>query len=331
MNRFVGLGMAVLLVACDGSLPPDPGEERPPAPPINAIQAVGFSDSYHLPPDEAPLLEVYPEFAFTRPPIRDQLEVHQARVIDLIWGVSGSIASIFSVLGPGDFGNSHCEVTYYCLEEIQRSLIIAPELGPVFVLLRPFDWTALGDNLELFDINAENYPFLLEDVLDRIPPEHVFTPNQLQGRHDSIREALEVEGWPSYDVLRGKMIFILVADEETRTAYLDGHNFHDRDTDDLAAFVATDDPTDDFAAFFSVPGDNPGRIRQLSEAGFIVHSSVTPENFGDAAAAGAHLFTTFELAELDLPALPASCNPVSAPDVCVPEMFEAPGVDPGAP
>lgn len=336
MSRFVGLGIiAMFIVGCEGAVmpspspsqpPPPPPEGRPPAPPVNGIQVVGFTDSYHLPPDEPLLLELFPELDFNRPQITDQLEVNHARVIDLTWYPGPNTPGLFTVYSRSLRTNSHCPATVFCIDDIEFVQRWNPDMGPTFVLMRSVVQWVPGDGEEWLPYASHvTYIDLFEDTVDATTHGHIYTPNDLKGEHASVRAAIEADGWPSFDDLRGKIVFILIADEEVRDAYRRQFNFEE-EMDGLGAFIAADDPNDPDSIFFTLPADQPEQIRQVTQAGFMVHTRVTPEEYPAAAAAGAHLFTTFEISDLDLPTLPVSCNPVTGPVNCEPAAFEPPAM-----
>lgn len=53
------------------------------------------------------------------------------------------------------------------------------------------------------------YSFLNDELTSFVPDEILMTPFEIANGHNSIRERIEKEGWPSVGEMRGKMFFIL--------------------------------------------------------------------------------------------------------------------------
>ena len=53
------------------------------------------------------------------------------------------------------------------------------------------------------------------------PRDKTITPDDVKGDATTLREAVTTSGWPLLDDSRGKAMFILLADNEVREAYVD--------------------------------------------------------------------------------------------------------------
>ena len=53
--------------------------------------------------------------------------------------------------------------------------------------------------------------------------DQVFTPDELRGNFSTLNEAILKNGWPTLKSVKGKIFFILMAEEETQEKYIEGH------------------------------------------------------------------------------------------------------------
>lgn len=201
-------------------------------------------------------------------------------------------------------------------------------VGPIFVVFEfhgapQFD-PAEADRytegeLAHFGYPYENYLYQLDLSTEFLDRERVFTPDDMQGDHPTLRDAVLADGWPTLEELDGKFIFIMKGPPELREAYL-GRQWVQRfhfGPDDARFFVAADSPEDDHAAFFSLFGpDEVERVGPLVDQGFIVHGAAEdPASVLGYREAGAHLLTAVHLEETDI-AGAGRCNPRTASPEC---------------
>ena len=167
--------------------------------------------------------------------------------------------------------------------------------------------------------------------------EQLVTVADVQGDADTLRAAVESDGWPDVDDLRGRFVFLLDDHGAKRDLYRGLHP----DTRDRLIFVDAQPPETDAA--FTVLNDpvaDGERIRELVALGYLVRTRTDADTAeartGDttrreaAFASGAQLISTdYEREDprwpgyvTDLPGDgPARCNPVNAPDDCTDDLF----------
>ena len=152
------------------------------------------------------------------------------------------------------------------------------------------------------------------------------------GDHDTLRDAIEADGWPDVDDLRDRFFFTLDDRSPKRDMY---RSIHD-DMRDRLVFVAAEAPDDD-AAFWVVndPVADGDLIRELVAQGYLVRTRTDADTVearsGDTArreaafASGAQIVSTdYEREDPRFPGFvvalpgggPARCNPVTAPAEC---------------
>ena len=255
----------------------------------------------------------------------------------------------FKVMHTQDFDyNTTCISFVECLQEIEQWSTQNPNHVPIMIMLeiktQPLAEAAVGEGLELeFDdswaIPLDTTPELLDDLDEEIrsvfADEHLVTPDDLRGDHETLPEAIETDGWPTLEEARGKVLFTMINGGEIRDMYTAGASnlegrpiFTDAEPGDPdAAFVRVDDPTDP-------------KLAQVIEAGYISRTrtdSPTDDARQDdttrrdaALASGAQYLSTdyykpSEHFESDytvtLPGgVVARCNPLNAPESCTAEL-----------
>jgi hypothetical protein len=95
----------------------------------------------------------------------------------------------------------------------------------------------------------------------------MITPDQLQGRHASLREAALAHAWPKLGAARGKVLFVLDDSADKIKAYRGGR----KSLEGRAMFVTGDDSSP-LAAFLSIadPQNDSVRIQQAVQSGLMV-------------------------------------------------------------
>ena len=200
--------------------------------------------------------------------------------------------------------------------------------APIFVLIEPQANLLDEETYACFDRNSlwaygydpPNALICLEvNPIRDFEPGDVFTPNELQGDFETLRDAVLTRGWPGMEDLWGRYVFILLDKGDVREAYRERRFLDDPDlgtrADNPHFFTVADDPEDPDAAFFSLPASETERISELVEAGFIVHAhSLDAAEIDAARRAGAHLLTALELDDIDTDRA-AVCNPVAPSEV----------------
>ena len=172
-----------------------------------------------------------------------------------------------------------------------------------------------------------------EEIRSVLSDDELVTPALVQGDHATLREAIEADGWPRVDDLRGRFLFVLDDHDGKRDLYRALHP----DTKDRLIFVDAQPPDADAA--FTVLNDpiaDAARIKELVAKGYLVRTRADADTVearnGDtsrrdaAFASGAQIVSTdYEQADPRWPtyvvALPGDktdrCNPLTAGAECV--------------
>ena len=365
--------MAVL-AACSGD---DTGGDAttttaPPVPAVglDEIQVLAAHNAYHLEGEEALLAAITaqlptltPTIEYSHPTLTEQLDLGlRSMELDVFEDPDGgryATPKAQSLLGlepidpvmtePGfkvfhiqevDY-RSTCLTFVRCLEELEAWSDAHESHLPIIVQIEAKDGvipdlTNLGF-VQPIPVTEGTFTALEAEILSVLDEEQLVTVADVQGDHDTLRAAIEDEGWPDVEDLRGRFVFTLDDTSPKRDMYRAVHP----DTRDRLIFVSAQAPDDDAA--FTVVNDpivDGALIQDLVEQGYMVRTRTDADTAeartGDttrrdaAFASGAQIVSTdYEREDPRFPGFvvalpgggPARCNPVNAPPDCDDELF----------
>jgi Phosphoinositide phospholipase C, Ca2+-dependent len=332
---------------------------------LDQIQVLAAHNAYHLEGEE-PLLgaitenlpELTPTIEYSHPTLTEQLDLGlRSFELDLFEDPDGGrygapvaqpllgLQPIDPVMQEPGFKVFHIQEVDYrstcltfvaCLTELETWSEDHPDHLPLVVHLEAKDGE-IPDPLALgfvqpLPVSEGTFTAIEDEIRSVLDDEQLVTVADVQAGADSLRAAIEADGWPSIDDLRGRFVFVLDDHAAKRDLYRDLHP----DTLDRLIFVDAQPPDDDAA--FTVLNDpiaDGDRIRELVAMGYLVRTRADADTAeartGDtsrreaAFESGAQLVSTdYEVEDprwpgfvTDLPGEgPARCNPVSAPDSC---------------
>jgi hypothetical protein len=345
---------------------------------LNQLQMLGTHNSYHIQPREE-VIEVLRTQAFesdwgrnleyTHRPLSEQLADLGIRQIELDVFADPEGGHYAQPLGldlaghdpegpdsvmqePGykvlhvqdiDY-RSRCPTLVGCLEEVRGWSLKNPGHVPVMVLIEVKDG-ALPDTLGLdftkpIPVGQEELDALDEEIRTVFREDHLITPDDVRGEHETLEEAIQTEGWPTLEEAQGRVILALDNTERHRDLYLKGHpSLRDR-----VLFVSSP-PGEPSAAFIKMNdplGENTARIRDRVEAGYLVRTRADvptrQARSGDTTRQEAALSSGAQYVSTDYPkpspfgseyvvtlpgadGISARCNPVNGPPGCTPGLI----------
>jgi hypothetical protein len=342
-----------------------------PAVGLDEIQVVASHNGYHLEGEEALLQAITanlptltPTIEYSHPTLTEQLDLGlRSMELDVFEDPDGGryaapkaqgllgLAPIDPVMEEPGFKVFHIQEVDYrstcltfvrCLEELEAWSGAHPTHLPIVVQLEAKDGV-IDDPIDLgfvqpIPASTDTFVALEEEILSVLDEDQLVTVGEVQGDHDTVRAAIEDEGWLDVDDLRGRFVFTLDDSGAKRDLYRALHP----DTRDRLIFVSAEPPDDDAA--FTVINDpiaDGDRITELVQEGYLVRTRADADTVearaGDttrreaAFASGAQLVSTdYEREDPRFPGfvttLPsggpaARCNPISAPDDCTDELF----------
>ena len=327
------LVVLALLVACGDTEPIlDPG---PPYPldevlGIDHLQMGGTHNSYHVEP-ENPIDDSH---RYTHAPPFEQLDGQGVRAfeLDIHLDDDGLPLSVYHIkINQARIdAESNCELLIDCLTQMREWADINRGHMPIMT------WIEVKDDvggLPIADLDQFE-----DEVLSVIPRSRIFTPDDLRGEYDSVRAALDAEGWPRLAEARNKFMFLILEGGPIRDVYT-------RELTSLSgrlAFIDADPGQFDMPWAAVTKINNPAdsdNIAAAHAAHLLVASNTCGADESDVACQaaldaglenGVHmLMDDFPVAIptreyfLDLPdGNPGRCNPVTAPPECTSEAIE---------
>jgi hypothetical protein len=268
---------------------------------MNDILTVGVHNSYHLraaPPVLALIKAAAPTrwqgLDYEHEPLTAQLDDGaRALELDLVYDPQGGrfahpagarLAHLpqdpayvtamstpgFKVLHIQDIDyRSNCLTFIQCLTEIRHWSRAHPRHTPILITMNTNDEKSLvpGGTAELpFDETA--YDALDREIAHVFTKAELITPDQVQGRYPTLREAVLTRGWPSLGAARGKILFAL----DEGPAHVAAYRGARRSLEGRLLFVNTDEASP-AAGYITLneKADAP-RITADVKAGFIVRT-----------------------------------------------------------
>ncbi|HVO33814.1 MAG TPA: Ca2+-dependent phosphoinositide-specific phospholipase C [Elusimicrobiota bacterium] len=269
---------------------------------INEIQSVGTAESYKLRPSPFMLTLINmgskadaQQLDFGEPPIQSQLSLGaRSLTFDIAYDPEGGAyehpagalmagqfledSYIATMSKPGfkvihildiDF-NSSCLTLAACLQSVANwSRKNAGHL-PIIIMLRTNDdRTPMPGATTPVKFNSGAFDALDNQIRSIFAPSELITPDMVQGKFPTLRDAVQASNWPTVGASRGKILFVL-DDNAGKVALYRGSR---RSLEGRAMFVATDEKSP-AAAFITV--ENPltaaAAITKDVRAGFMVHT-----------------------------------------------------------
>jgi hypothetical protein len=177
----------------------------------------------------------------------------------------------FKVMHIPDFDfRSTCIRFVACLQTVRAWSDAHPDHIPILILINAKDDTPLGTSgaaIAKFDATA--FDALDAEVASVFAADDLITPDQVQARHSTLREAVLAGGWPKLRDARGRVFFAL--DEAPRKVAI--YRGDRRSLEGRRMFVNVEESSP-AAAYITLnePLQDAKRIRAAVEAGFIVRT-----------------------------------------------------------
>jgi len=267
---------------------------------LDQMQVVGTAESYKLRPDGAVLglirmggKQAAQEVDYALPPIATQLDADvRTLAFDVAYDPKGGAyknpagASMAMDLLPDDYikamskpgfktihvldvdYRSSCLLLSDCLTEVAAWSKAHPHHLPIVITLRTNDSkTPMPGATHPLPCDEAALNALESEIKVAFTADQLFTPDQLQGRYPSLREAAMAHAWPKLGAARGKVIFVL----DDSMAKVRAYQGHRPSLEGRLMFVAVDQASP-LAAFINIPDPvkDEARIRDAVRTGFMV-------------------------------------------------------------
>lgn len=166
--------------------------------------------------------------------------------------------------------HSQCPLFTDCLAEVKRWSDAHPDHAPILIMINAKqEPSPLPDGTNALPFDAAAFDGFDREVRSVLPPSKLVTPDDVQGKYPTLREAVRAGNWPLLGKARGKIWFALDEGPEVVAVYrgerasLEGRiMFINTDEQSpAAAYLTLNDPVRDAA-----------RIAAAIDAGFIVRT-----------------------------------------------------------
>lgn len=277
--------------------------------PMNAIQTVGTHNSYKMaiaPNEMAALKAVAPKAAetldYSHPPLAEQLADGARQIeIDMVWDPRGGLfaaplgyRAAGAAVVPYDFGaltfpglkvihapdvdyRVVCPTFRACLTDIRRWSRSHPQHVPILIILNlKEDGISRPGAVKppLFDAMAMDA--IDADIRSVFPPAVLITPDAVQGRHATLRDAVAAGAWPKLGAARGKVMVALDSPPDQVARYRGQRKV----LEGRAAFVNAEE-TSPAAGYITLnePEELSARIMAAVRAGLIVRTRADADTY----------------------------------------------------
>jgi Phosphoinositide phospholipase C, Ca2+-dependent len=177
----------------------------------------------------------------------------------------------FKVMHIPDFDfRSTCVRFVWCLHDIKAWSTAHPDHVPILILINAKDDNPLGSGgAAVLKFDAAAFDALDAEIASVFSDEQLITPDQVQGKYKTLREAVLAGGWPKLGAARGRVFFAL-DEAPAKVAIYRGDR---RSLEGRRMFVNTDEDSP-AAAYLTLnePLQDGSRIREAVEEGFIVRT-----------------------------------------------------------
>ena len=165
---------------------------------------------------------------------------------------------------------SSCVTLRACLGAVRRWSLGHPDHAPILLMFNAkADRTQAPGGVDALPFDAAAFDALDREVRAVFPPSALITPDDVQGRYRTLRQAVLHGAWPALGQARGKVLFAL--DEEPATVAI--YRGKRRSLEGRVFFINTDERSP-AAAYLTLndPVEGAKRIRKAVAAGFIVRT-----------------------------------------------------------
>lgn len=186
---------------------------------------------------------------FSRP---KGLEMLQAKGVEPErYNAEGMKAPGFKVLHVPDIDfRSHCATFKACLSDIREWSRSHTDHLPIIITINPkSEGVDKPGYAKVIPFDKKVLDALDMEIIEVFDVDHMITPKQVKGKHETLRDAILKDGWPALDKARGKILFVLDAGKELAELYVNGDDAYARpmfsNTDAShahAAFLIMNDP-----------------------------------------------------------------------------------------
>lgn len=165
---------------------------------------------------------------------------------------------------------STCVTFVECLTQIRTWSKAHPDHAPILILLNAKEGaSSFPGGVAALPFDEQAFDALDAEIRSVFSDTQLITPDQVQGKRATLREAVTTDGWPALSASRGKVFFALDEGPEKIAAYRGAR----KSLEGRAMFVNTDEASP-AAAYLTLndPIGQKARIAAAVKAGFMVRT-----------------------------------------------------------
>lgn len=294
---------------------------------LDQVQQIGSHNSYRPLPSPAAQTRIETlaadhaeELAYGHPPLEAQLALGIRQIeLDVAADPTGGLYAApyhlssepirKAMMAPGAKvlhfpqidTESHCLTFRVCLRRLRQWSDGHPGHAPVTVLVNASDFPPIA-GFWAYDakFDAAALDALDADIREIMGADRLIVPDDVRGKHASLREAVLAHAWPRIKDVKGRFLFVLDGNERHEAIYREGNpslrgrmmfGFYDEGEPEAAVFNIQDPR-----------GAEEQRIRRLVKLGFLVRTRADADThearakdhtrLGAALASGAQFIST---------------------------------------
>jgi hypothetical protein len=260
---------------------------------VNDLLSVGTHNSYKSAIPDAELAQLRTRSArgaivldYSHPPLAQELDGGARQLeLDVYYDPQGgrfvdpridaAMAAEFAKPGfkvmhiPQIDFRSTCTLFVSCLQAVKAWSEAHPDHVPIVILINAKDDAPIGITAAIAKFDTTAFDALDAEIASVFKDGDLITPDQVQGKHATLREAVLAGGWPKLRDARGRVFFAL--DEAPKKVAL--YRGERRSLEGRRMFVNIEESSP-AAAYITLnePMEDAKRIRAAVEAGLIVRT-----------------------------------------------------------
>lgn len=176
----------------------------------------------------------------------------------------------FKVMHIPDYDfRSSCITFQQCLGIVRAWSDAHPRHAPITILINAKDGDAAPGGVPLLPFDETAFDAFDREIRAALPPSKLITPDDVQGRYPTLREAVLHDNWPTLGAARGH-IMVMLDEGPAKVALYRGKR---RSLEGRAAFVNIDEQSP-AAAYLTLndPVKDAARIANDVRAGYLVRT-----------------------------------------------------------
>jgi hypothetical protein len=173
---------------------------------------------------------------------------------------------------------SVCPLFVDCLKEIRAWSQAHPDHVPVLIIMNlKQDQIKVPGAVKLLAFDAKAMDAVDAEIRSVFKPNELITPDKVQGKHKTLRDAVLAGAWPKLKVARGKFMFAIDEGPDVVAVYRGAR----KSLEGRVCFINSPSEDSPAAAYLTLnePAELQGRIQNDVRAGYIVRTRADADTY----------------------------------------------------